>query len=141
MMCYQEDVDEEFSEELKTSSKAPWIDALLNQDDDSPQSSEDKSETFHELTMKGLLLAKAASLDLEPRLGLLSSKVRASTEQDWSKLVKIMSCALGTKDEVLTLSTKDSQNLYWHACTSFGACLDMRSHTGDKSSMSFRAMS
>ena len=50
---------------------------LLKTDDDSPQSCEEKSEAFHALAMKGVLLVKRARLDLEPGLALLDAIVRA----------------------------------------------------------------
>ena len=43
---YQEAVHEEFPGEITPSSESPWNDALLKTDDNSPQLSEEKSETF-----------------------------------------------------------------------------------------------
>ena len=62
--------------------------------------------------MKGVLLVKIFRLDLEPGFSSTSARVRASVQQDWSKLVKIIPFVLGTRDEVLTLSTDDSYNLH-----------------------------
>ena len=72
---------EEFSEEIKPNGKAPWNDALFKLDHDSPLLSKYKSETFHALVMKGMLLVKRARPYLESGLGFLSSRVRASTQQ------------------------------------------------------------
>ena len=80
--------------------------------------------------MKGMFLVKRARPDLEPGLGFISSRVRASTQQDWSTLLKLMSFMLGTKDEVLTLSVNDSNILHWHTHAAFGVHSDMKSHTG-----------
>ena len=49
------------------------------------------------LTVKGMLLAKRARPDLEPRFEFLSSRARASTQHDCSKLAKSISFMLGTK--------------------------------------------
>ena len=74
-----------------------------------------------------MFLVKSARPNVEPGLGFPSSRARASTQQDWSTLVQVMSFALGTKDRVLTLSAEDSKHLHWHAGTSFGVNSDMRS--------------
>ena len=83
MMCCQEAVGEEFTKEIKPNVKAPWKDTLLKADDDSTFLSEQKSETFHTLAMKGMILVKLARPDLESTFGFLSSRARASTQQDW----------------------------------------------------------
>ena len=48
---------------------------------------------------------------------------------------------LGTKEEVLTLSAEDSQNLHWHVVSALGMHLDMKNHAGGTSSMFFGSMS
>ena len=48
---------------------------------------------------------------------------------------------LDTKDEVLTLSADDSQNLHRHTDATFGAQPVMRSHSGGTFSMGFGEIS
>ena len=48
---------------------------------------------------------------------------------------------LGTKDETLTSSADDSQNLHWHIDAALGAHPDMKSHTSSTLSMGFGATS
>ena len=64
------------------------------------------------LTKKGMLLFKRARPDLDPGFGFISFNVRSLTQNDWSKLAKIMSVMLGTQDEFLMLSTDDRPNLH-----------------------------
>ena len=90
--------------------------------------------------MKGTFLVKRARPDLEPGFVFLSSRVRASMKQDWSKLVKIMSFVLGTKDKTLMLSADDSHHLHCHVDAAFGVHPDMKSHTSGVFSMGFGAM-
>ena len=71
----------------------------------------------------------------------MSARARASTQQDWSKLVKIMSFILGTKNEALTLSAEGIQNPHWHADAALGVYPDMKSHTSGTFRMGFGAMS
>ena len=112
IIYYQEAMGKEFLEEIKLNIEAPWKDALFNTDDDPPLLSKQKSETFHTIAMKGSLLVKRSRPDSELGFGFLSSRAKSSTQHDWSKLAKIMSFMLGTKDEVLTLSNDDSKNLH-----------------------------
>ena len=58
-----------------------------------------------------------------------------------SKLAKVMSCVLSTKDKVLTISANYSQNLHWHIDTAFGVYLGMRSHYNGMFSMGFGSTS
>ena len=96
---------------------------------------------FHTFAMKGMLLVKRARPDLEPGFGFLSLRVRASTRQDWSKLVKLMSLMLGTKYEVLILSADDSKNLRCHTDAAFGVHSEMKSHADGTFSMGHGSMS
>ena len=114
---------------------------MFKVDDDSPLLSEQKLEMFHTFLMKGMFLVKRVRPDLEPGFGVLSSRVRASTKQDWSKLVKLMSLMLGTNEEVLTLSADESKNLHWRTDAAFGVHSYMKNHTDGKFSMVHVAMS
>ena len=134
-------MEEEFLEKVNPNSKAPWDDVLLKTDDYLPLLIEEKSDIFHSLTMKCVLLVKKYMPDLEPGFGFLSSKVRASTQHDWSKLVKSMSLIIGTKDEVLTLSADASQYLYWRVGTALGVFPYLQSHPGGTFIMGFGAAS
>ena len=98
-----------------------------------------KTEMFHRLTMKGTFLVKRARPDLEPGFGFFSSRVRSSTQQDWSKIAKNMSFVLGSKDEMLTLSADHSQNLHCHIDAALGVYPDMKTHTSGTFSMGFGA--
>ena len=110
---------------------------LLKIDDDSPQLSGEKLEIFHTISIKDMFLVKRARPDLDPGFVLLATWVRALTKQCWSKLAKIMSFMLETKDEVLMLSPDDTKNLHWHAGSAFGALPDVKTHTGGTFSMDF----
>ena len=78
---------------------------------------------------------------MEPGFEFLSSRAKAPTKQDWSKLVKVMSFMMGTTNEVLTLSADDSQNLHWHTDAAFGVYPGMRSYSDGTFSMGFGVMS
>ena len=58
-------------------------------------------------------------------------------QRDWSKLAKIMSFMLGTKDEALTLSADSSQNSCWQIDAALGARLEMEINAGGTFRMGF----
>ena len=66
MKRYQEDMCEEFPEEIKPNIKAPWNDTLFKIDNNSLLSSKHHSEMFHALITKCMLLVKRSRPDLEP---------------------------------------------------------------------------
>ena len=53
-----------------------------------------------------------------------------SNEEDWKKLVRIISYLKNSKEKVLCLEVDDVQELKWYVDASFGTHKDMKSHTG-----------
>ena len=60
----------------------------------------------------------------------LAARAIESMEQDWSKLVKLLSFMHGTIDDVLTLGVDIMCNLHWETNIDFAARNDMDSHAG-----------
>ena len=52
-----------------------------------------------------------------------------SNEEDWIKLVKIISYLKNTKEILLCLEADDVQELKWYVDASFGTHKEMKSHT------------
>ena len=96
----------------------------------SPILDSEKAELLHSFVMKGMFLVKRARPDLEPGFAFLSTRVKCSTEEDWSKLVKIMNFLKVTKNDILTLEADDTGNLYWHLDAAFAVHQDMKGHMG-----------
>lgn len=67
---------------------------------------------------------------MEPGFSFLSKRVKCSTEEDWSKLVKMMNFLKVTKNYILTLEADDTGNLHWHMDASFAVHPNMKVHTG-----------
>ena len=65
----------------------------------------------------------------------LSTRVKAPTDQDWKKLVRLMSFLKTTKNDILTLEANDEQsNEYW-IDAAFAVHPDYKSHTGAMQSL------
>jgi hypothetical protein len=94
------------AEELHSKSKAPWNDNLFRVDEKSPKLSDDKRELFHRVVAQGLFLCKRARLDISPAIAFLTTRVRAPTHEDWSKLVRMMRFLKGTVFDLLMLRTR-----------------------------------
>ena len=63
-------------------------------------------------------------------VALLCTRVKSPTEEDWTKLVRLMKYRQGTEDMVLTLSATRVLHVKWFADTVFAVHPDMKSHTG-----------
>ena len=56
--------------------------------------------------------------------------MKAPTEEDWTKLKRLLKYVNGTRKEVLTLSADDLHVLKWYVDASFAVHPDFKSHTG-----------
>ena len=130
-MCYyvQKMIDE-FPETLKKGVKCPWTERLFKVDENSPKLDEKHKQTFHTFVIKGMFLSKRSRQDIQLCIVFLATRVRDPTEQDWQKLVRLMSFLEQTKDDLLTLEANEEQsNEYW-IDAAFAVHPDYRSHTG-----------
>ena len=80
--------------------------------------------------MQGMFLAKRGRPDVEPAFSYFSTRVKGATENDRSKLEKVLGFLLSTIDDILVLEADSYNNLYWYIDASFGTHPDMKSHTG-----------
>ena len=132
--CFK-DMVKEFVETIAppSGSKAPWTDRLFQVNEDSPALTPAQKEVFHTHVAKALFVACRGRPDIGPAVAFSSTRVRAPTDQDWIKLIKLMNCLKSTQDEVLRLGRHgedDSLTLHWFWDASFTVHEDFRSHTG-----------
>ena len=80
--------------------------------------------------MKIMFVAKRARQDVLPGVAFLATRTRDPTEQDWNKLVRLISWMNKTYEDVSTLEADDKNEEYWHVDAAFAVHEDMRSHTG-----------
>jgi hypothetical protein len=130
MRYYIKGMIEEFPYEIKPTTTAPWTEKLLKVQEDSKKLDEKQRSIFHTFVMKAMFLCKRARPDIEPAIAFLSSRVNNTNEDDWKKLLKVMSFLKGTINDVLTLEADDHNTLTWYIDAAFAVHADMKSHTG-----------
>ena len=118
-----------FPEKLSKNVKCPWTTRLFNINDKSKLLDEHRKDTFHTYIMKCMFFAKRARLDVLLGISFLTTQVMKSNEEDWTKLVRIISYLKNSKEIVLCLKADDVQELKWYVYASFGTHKNMKSHT------------
>ena len=114
---------------LKGKVASPWTDSLFKVDQKSKLLDKLKLEQFHTTTAQALFLCKRGRPDISPAVAFFTTIVKASTEEDWSKLVWMMQYDQ-SRNDVLTLKADDSKKLHWHVDAAFAVHPDFKSHTG-----------
>ena len=90
----------------------------------------DQKEDFHMIVAKGLFVCCHARPDLHPTIAVLCIRVWSPTEDDWSKLMRLLHSCNGICDEKLILHADDLQVVKWYVDASFAVHPDFKSHTG-----------
>ena len=93
---------------------SPWNDNLFKVNKKSKLLSNKMKEQFHTTTAQGLFLCKRARPDISPAIAYLTTRVNNPTEDDWSKLVRMIKYLKQTSKDILTLKADDLANLHWH---------------------------
>jgi len=137
MRSYVDQMKEAFPEEFLKGAppKSPWTEDLFKVDEDSELLEQKMKEQFHTTTAQGLFLTKRARPDIGPAIAFFTTRVRAPTQQDWEKLVRMMKFLISTRNDCLTLQADGSNKLYWHVDASFAVHGDYKSHTGGNFTM------
>ena len=89
-----------------------------------------KRDIFHSVVAKLLYVSKRGRLDIQLAVVFLCTRVSCSTEQDWSKLRRLLEYLYGTLDELLTLGADDITEMKTWVDASYAVHKDMKSHTG-----------
>jgi hypothetical protein len=113
----------DFQEEI-SKSNYPWNENLFKVDNKRPLLSKEKRELFHTFVAKGLFLCKRARLDIQLAI------IHSPDEQDWSKLIKLLSYLNTTSEDVLVLKIDESHCIKWYVDAAFAVHHDKKSHTG-----------
>ena len=97
---------------------------------DSPPLTTELREEFHSRVAKLLYLAKRVRPDLLVSVSFLATRVRCATEQDHSKLDRVLRYLNTTADLGLTLEVSDKISVLGFVDASYGVHVDGKSHTG-----------
>jgi hypothetical protein len=109
----------------KTPAASNLFDVL-----DSPLLSDLMSDEFHSRVAKVLYLAKRVRPELLTANTFLASRVKEPTEQDWTKLERLLKYINGTRSMGLALSADQDLSVLAYVDASYGVHYDAKSHTG-----------
>ncbi|MEL6660938.1 MAG: hypothetical protein AAFR36_31085, partial [Bacteroidota bacterium] len=102
MRRYVADMIEDFPVKLRESDKSayPASEDLFGQhQEDDTMLSKTMAEGYHSTVAKGLFLSKRSRPDIQPSIAYLSTRVKAPTQTDWKKLVKMMKFLNATRED------------------------------------------
>ena len=131
MTDYTDKLLEEFREHYKLDGLAETPagqDLLANKEGE--VLNDEMWEVFHTFVAKCLFMCKRSRPDIQPKVAVLAMRVQEPTSDDWKKLLRLMKYINGTKNYLLTLSSKDLHVVKWYIDASFAVHPDFRSHTG-----------
>jgi hypothetical protein len=97
---------------------------------DSPKLDTEKSEEFHSIVAKLLYLAKRVRPEILPATIFLTTRVNSATEDDWKKLMRILSYLNGSKHLGMVLTVNDEIKVFAYVDASHGVHSDYKGHTG-----------
>jgi hypothetical protein len=121
--------DQATSHKHRTRTCAAPADLFVVQED-SEKLSKKKGEQFHSIVAKVLFATKRARPDTGPPVSYLTTRVRESNRNDWSKMAHMMEYIRKTKRLPLILRADGSGMLKWYVDASHGVHPNMRGHTG-----------
>ena len=130
MTDYVEKMVEEFEYELPQSAKTPAAEHLFKINNNCEKLNEKMSTDFHTFTAKGLFVCKHGRPDTQTAIAFLTTRVKEPDQDDWKKLMRLMTYLRDTQDMVLTLEADDLKMMRWYVDASFAVHNDMRGHTG-----------
>ena len=129
MTKYVKDMIKDFPETIGKPAPTPAAEKLYMAHD-SPPFEKKRKEHFHHFVARGLFVGKRARPDIQPVIAFLCTMVQSPTEEDWFKLVQMMSFLKGTQDDYLTSKANKLNIVKWYAHAAFAIHPDMKSHTG-----------
>lgn len=132
MRDYVKGMTEEFPSDHYPKRKVTSAAAenIFSIDPSSPPLSEDQASFFRTIVLKGLFLAKRGRPDLLTTINFLCGRAKQPTQQDWTKLQRLMKVLQQTMDDVLTLTADGSHVARWYVDAAFACHSNMVSQTG-----------
>jgi len=112
------------------SAATPASSNLFDIDLDSKQLSTEQSEDFHSRVATLLYLVKRVRPDGLTTVAFLSTRINVPTEQDWTKLTRLLKYINSTKDFGIVLDADRDVCVLVYVDASYGVHADGKSHTG-----------
>ena len=121
---------ETFDEDITRNAATPAISNLFKIRQ-SPALTKAKADNFHSVTASLLFILRRCRLDIQTAVGFLTTRVSSCpTEDDWTKLRRVLQYLRGTIDLVLTIGADGITKMKSWVDVSYGTHDDCRSHTG-----------
>ena len=130
MKCYLEEAIADCGMDITGTAKTPATRTLFEVDEGATPLDKDDADTFHSVVAKLLYVAIRARMDILLAVSFLCTRVSKSTEQDRSKLKRLLQYIKGTLELVYTLGADDLSQYRTFVDASYAVHPDMKSHTG-----------
>lgn len=121
---------EEPEEKLKEGTTPATNNLFKTRDENAKKLSKRKAGIFNAVVAKLLFVSKRARPDILVAVSFLTTRVKEPDEDDWNKLVRILSYLKCTPDCCLHLNCTDLTKLTWFVDGSFASHGDMRGQSG-----------
>lgn len=129
MREYHKEAINEFGESVGKSAVLPAT-AKLFEILDSPELGHERRELLHSITAKLLYVSQQCRMDIQLAIAFLCSCVSCSTEEDWSKLKRVLTYINGLLDEYRFIGADNISKMKTWINASYAVHQDMKSHTG-----------
>ena len=131
MADFEQQVLADFSEDLGDGyAEYPALDNHFQVDETSARLPAARKREFHRKVAQLLFLGCRSRRDIKPATSFLTTRVQEPTEQDWSKLTRILRYLMRNPGLPLTLEGGDMTLAEWWVDAAFGTHPDYKSHTG-----------
>ncbi len=94
-----------------------------------------RAKAFHNITAKGIDVAKRARPDISLSVAFLTRRVKGPDIDDWRKLCHLVEYLRSTRGLPLILATNGTGVLSWYVDALFAVHPDMMGHTGGAMTM------
>jgi hypothetical protein len=121
------------SNRKRIATAAP--DDLFKVDEDVVKLDQAKAKAFHNITAKGIYVAKRARPDISFSIAFLTTRVKGPDIDDWRKLCHLVEYLCSTRELPLILAANSTGVLSWYVDALFAVHPDMRGHTGGAMTM------
>ena len=130
MLNYLKEIIDDFPGELMASANTPANSNLFEDGNESPLLCEKEAKLFHHIVAKVLWASIRARPDLLTAISFLTSRVKSPTQDDYKKLVRMLTYLRDTIGLVLTLACDNTGIVKWWADAAYAVRSDMRSQSG-----------
>jgi hypothetical protein len=120
----------DLGDDVSMSATTPALKNLFEIHEDAAPLAQPKSDLFHSIVAKLLYVTKRGRPDILLAIAFLCTRVSGSTDDDWSKLKRLMQYLHRTINEYAILGADSLNKIITWVDASYGAHNYLKSHTG-----------